>query len=408
MAINAALAALAGGLTGTAQGLDVMQTGLEKEKQRRIDNEYRQMQADREESFRKMQVANMEAQRKLQQDTFNASQEQIGRQNTHQSLLDIAPESALPPSLLADAQKYNLEGLTHTKEGQNVTGLGNDILGQLMPSANPMQVRSATGQETRQRTLDDSTLASQRLSQESAQASLDTNAIKTQEHQAAGERIKSALAKDPTGRSVNPMDVVTYSGHMSNDIFPDVQMDIDSNKKPTPLIGDIIGYDPQTNQPIIRQVKKVEGQETSGLRPASAGAGNARTQDAQQTLNLAKAALDLGRKLKWSGVGPIAANVNAPMYSMLGIGNKDEAQLREMLDDLYSGIGHKRYGGALTPNEQAMLNKFTPQSGISGPANETNLQQIISQLELITHGGVQTPQTPIPDIFSLASSHVKR
>lgn len=271
MAINAALAALAGGLTGTAQGLDVMQTGLEKEKQRRIDNEHRQMQADREESFRKMQIANMEAQRKLQQDTFNAGQTQQTRQNDLQDILSAAPGSVLNPDLVQRGKSTHLDYLMHQNPEIPAFLFGSGGLNQsqvVVPS--PEQtIRVPTAQESRQRTLDDSTLTSQRLSQESAQASIDTSQANTKRINEARARIEAAQGDY---HKVDPMDVILASGgHTIDQIYPQAAIDVKNATYHPPTIADYQGLDENGN-PNSTLVPRVVGQNITGQPHPKTGA----------------------------------------------------------------------------------------------------------------------------------------
>lgn len=72
-------------------------------------------------------------------------------------------------------------------------------------------------------------------------------------------------------------------------------------------------------------------------------------------------AIELGNKIEWRGVGGMwTGKTQQFLFKEFGVGNRDEANLRLMLNNIFANVANKRGGAALTETEIALLNSYLP------------------------------------------------
>jgi len=119
--------------------------------------------------------------------------------------------------------------------------------------------------------------------------------------------------------------------------------------------------------------------------------------------DLGKEALNLGERIKWRGVGPIAGRTGAAGAKWLGVGGEEPERLRNLLGNIQGTIAKLRGGASFTPSEQIMLDRYTPtttDSVLQIKAKLSSLSDFITakrENTLRVAGGEYTPRgTPAP------------
>ena len=78
----------------------------------------------------------------------------------------------------------------------------------------------------------------------------------------------------------------------------------------------------------------------------------------KQTLNNV---VSLGEKTNWGGVGGLyAGSLKSWFAKNLGVGTEEEQQLRSMIGNVKGTVAKLRGGTSFTPNEEKLLNSYTP------------------------------------------------
>jgi len=116
---------------------------------------------------------------------------------------------------------------------------------------------------------------------------------------------------------------------------------------------------------------------------------------------LGQDALTLGDKIKWSGTGPWAGRVGEAGTTYFGTGSADEIELRSKIGNIQGTIAKLRGGTSFTPNEQALLDRYTPKvtdSEVAIKAKMKGLDDFITKkrdnMLRVASGQYTPPTTP--------------
>jgi hypothetical protein len=188
--------------------------------------------------------------------------------------------------------------------------------------------------------------------------------------------------------------------------------DVTARVRPIPPQGPQPSYQwavpPGATKPVLMTPQEIRASgATSTGAPGEAGAvklSPAQQEDLATMLtvqDLGKNALELGDQIKWRGVGPIAGRTGAFEARWLGTGGEDPERLRNLLGNIQGTIAKLRGGASFTPNEQAMLDRYTPTTTDSVLQIKTKLKSLSDFITakrentLRVAGGQYTPrETP--------------
>lgn len=113
----------------------------------------------------------------------------------------------------------------------------------------------------------------------------------------------------------------------------------------------------------------------------------------QQTIGAIES---LGQQLNWSGVGgAFKGSISQFLAKNFGTGSQQEQMLRSYIGNLQATIAKERGGTSFTPNEQALLETYTPTINDSPLVIQSKLEALKSYLsgQVQGFGGQQTPQS---------------
>lgn len=145
----------------------------------------------------------------------------------------------------------------------------------------------------------------------------------------------------------------------------------------------------QASEPVVA-VDDPQNPGNSMYVPRSQAAGMRSTLPAGQrerlaaydvSIDTAKEILELGQKLNWKGIGPIAGRVGSAAMEYGGIGNPDEEHLRNLFGRLKASAAFQEGGKQFTGTEKKMLDDFLASANQNPAAAAVRLQSFIDQAE---------------------------
>lgn len=112
----------------------------------------------------------------------------------------------------------------------------------------------------------------------------------------------------------------------------------------------------------VQPVQLPDGMQPGGSRQTRLSAGQQDDLATMQTIeDMAGQVSALGNKIGWKGVGGMGTgSISQGLMKYTGIGSKDEEVLRNYIGNIQGTIAKLRGGTSFTPNEQAMLESYTP------------------------------------------------
>lgn len=207
----------------------------------------------------------------------------------------------------------------------------------------------------------------------------------------------------PQAADVITVQTVDEQGRPVTKIVPKQAGATYPNQPPAPRDERLVQVIGPNGQPIWVRESQAVGQ-PAGAAPGEGGAvklTGAQQEDMATMLtvqDLGKAALELGDRIKWRGVGPVAGPAGAMGARWFGAGGADAERLRNLVGNIQGTIAKLRGGTAFSAQEQILLERYTPttsDSELQIKAKLKSLDEFITakrENTLRVAGGQYTPR----------------